>query len=205
MVLISKISTNSVKRFFLAPIQLYSNRAYSLAVSIIRSTTTLSRILLRVFSRAIGRQLPRSKQSALPSLRRINVIIALLSLRQQPIIKYTLAISASQGTISSPQVFRALFRILSSPSAILFKRWLIVLAISLVIISLSTLKRVAGISPVISLRSTGAGQGKNLSIRIFTFSLLLLIASSSPILYIGGRYGSSTRRPAFFFTYFAII
>ena len=205
MVLVSRVSTNSIKRFFLTSIQLYSNRACSLAISAIRSATTLSRILLRVFSRVIGQQLPRSKQSALPSLRRINVIIALPSLRQQPIIKYALATSVSQGAISSPQVFRASFRILSSPSTILFKRRLIVLAIFLVIISLLTLRRVAGILPIMSLRSTGAGQGKNLSVRIFAFLLLSLIASSSPILCIGGRYGSSTRRPAFFFTYFAII
>ena len=91
----SSVSANSVKRFFLTPIQLYSNRVYSLVISTIQSTITLSKILLRVFSKAMGRQLPRSKQSALPSLRRINVIIALLSLRQQPIIKYTLATSTS--------------------------------------------------------------------------------------------------------------
>ena len=93
IVVASSVSTNSVKRFFLAPIQLYSSRVYSLAVSAIQSAITLSKILLRVFSKAIGRQLPRNKQSALPSLHRINVIIALPSLGQQPIIKYTLAIS----------------------------------------------------------------------------------------------------------------
>ena len=54
MVLASKVSANSVEWFFLAPIWLYSNRAYSLAISTIRSATTLSRILLRVFSRVIG-------------------------------------------------------------------------------------------------------------------------------------------------------
>ena len=205
MVLVSRVSTNSVKRFFLAPIQLCGNRACSLAISAIYSTITLSKILLRVFSRVIGRQLPRSKQSTLPSLRRITVIIALPSLGQQPIIKYTLAISASQGAISSPQVFRASFGILSGPSTILFKRRLIVLAISSVIILLLTLRQVAGILPVILLRSTRAGQGKNLSIRIFAFLLLSLIAGNSPVLRIGGRCGSSTRRPAFFFTYFAII
>ena len=136
----SSVSANSVKRFFLAPIQLYSSKAYSLAVSAMRSTITLSRILLRVFSKVIGRQLPRSKQSTLPSLRRINIIIALLSPGQQPIIKYALATSASQGAISSLQVFRALFRILSSPSTVLFKRRLIVLAISLIVILLLTLR-----------------------------------------------------------------
>ena len=150
----SSVSADSVKRFFLAPIWLYSNRAYSLAISAMRSAITLSKILLRVFSRAIGRQLPRNKQSALPSLHRINIIIALLSLRQQPIIKHALAISISQGAISSPQVFIALFSILSSPSAILFKRRLIVLAISLVIMSLLTLRRVTSALPIISLRST---------------------------------------------------
>ena len=156
IVVASSVSANSIKRFFLTPIQLYSSRAYSLAVSTIRSAITLSKILLRVFSKVIGRQLPRNKQSALPSLRRINIIIALLSLRQQPIIKYTLAISASQSAISSLQVFRALFRILSSPSTILFKMRLIVLAIYLVVMSLLTLRRVTGASPVILLRSTRA-------------------------------------------------
>ena len=124
--------------------------------------------------------------------------MALPSLVQQPIVKHTLAMSVSQGTISGPQIFRASFGILSSPSTILFKRWLIVLAISLVNILLLTLRQVTGISPVILLRSTGARQGKNLSIRIFTFLLLLLIASNSLILYISGRYRSSTRYPAFF-------
>ena len=119
-------------------------------------------------------------------------------------IKYTLAISVSQGAISSLQVFRASFGILPGPSTVLFKRQLMVLAISLVIILLLTLRQVTGVSPVILLRSARAGQGENLSIRIFAFLLLSLIASNSPILYIGGRYRSSTRRPAFFFTYFAI-
>ena len=58
----------------------------------------------------------------------------------------------SSGVANKPH----LFSILSSPSTILFKRRLIVLAISSVIISLSTLRRVTGASPVISLRSTKA-------------------------------------------------
>ena len=117
MVAASSVSANSVKRFFLAPIQLYGSRACSLAVSAIQSAITLSKILLRVFSKAIGRQLPGSKQSTLPSLRRTNIVIALPSLRQQPIAKHALATSASQGAISGPQVFRASFGILSSPGA----------------------------------------------------------------------------------------
>ena len=55
MVLASKVSADSVKRFFLAPIWLYSNKVYFLAVSAMRSTITLFSILLRVFSKAIGR------------------------------------------------------------------------------------------------------------------------------------------------------
>ena len=54
MVAVSNISTNSVKQFFFAPIYLYSNKAYFLAVSTIQSTITLSKISLRVFSKAIG-------------------------------------------------------------------------------------------------------------------------------------------------------
>ena len=54
IVVVSSVSANSVKRFFLAPIWLYSSRAYSLAVSTMRSAITLSKILLRVFSKAIG-------------------------------------------------------------------------------------------------------------------------------------------------------
>ena len=53
-------------------------------------------------------------------------------------------------------VFKALFSILSSPSAILFKRWLIVLAISSITISLLTYRQVTGVLSVILLRSTGA-------------------------------------------------
>ena len=79
-----------------------------------------------------------------------------------------------------------------------------VLAISSGIMSLSTLRRVTGVLPIISLRSAGASQGKNLSIRIFTFLLLLLVAYNSPTLYRGSRCGSSTRHPTFFFTHFAI-
>ena len=160
IVAVSSVSTNSVKRFFLTPIQLYSNRVYSLAVSTIQTAITLSKILLRVFSNIIGRQLPRIKQSALLSFYRTTVIIDLLSRGQQPIVKHALAISISQGTISNLQVFKALFRILSSPSTILFKRRLIVLAISLVVILLLTLRRVTGISLVMLLRSTRASQGK---------------------------------------------
>ena len=55
IVVVSSISADSVKRFFLAPIWLYSSKAYSSAVSAIRSAITLSKILLRVFSKAIGR------------------------------------------------------------------------------------------------------------------------------------------------------
>jgi len=79
-----------------------------------------------------------------------------------------------------------------------------VLAISLVIISLLTLRRVTSASPMILLRSARASWGKNLSIRIFAFLLLLLVASNLPSLRRGGRCRSFTRRPAFFFTYFTI-
>ena len=61
MVAVSSVSANSIKRFFFAPIQLYSSRAYSLAMSAMRSAITLSKILLRVFSKAIGRQLSGTK------------------------------------------------------------------------------------------------------------------------------------------------
>ena len=74
----------------------------------------------------------------------------------------------------------ALFGILSSPNTVLFKRRLIVLAISLVVILLSTLKRVTSASPVISLRSAKAGWGKNLSVRIFAFLSLSFVASDLP-------------------------
>ena len=80
-----------------------------------------------------------------------------------------------------------------------------VLAISSVIILLSTFRQVTGVLPVMSLRSVRAGWGKNLFIRIFAFLLLLLIAYTLPVLYRGGRRRSFTRRPAFLFTYFAII
>ena len=99
MVAASSVSANSIERFFLAPIWLYSSRACFLAVSAIQSAITLSKILLRVFSKAIGRQLPRNKQSALLSLRRINVIIALPSLGQQPIAKYTKAQILQEETL----------------------------------------------------------------------------------------------------------
>jgi len=55
MVVASSVSANSVKRFFLAPIWLCGSRACSSAVSAIWSAITFSKILLRVFSKAIGR------------------------------------------------------------------------------------------------------------------------------------------------------
>ena len=55
IVVASSVSANSVKRFFLTSIWLYSSRACSLAISTMRSTITFSKILLRVFSKAIGR------------------------------------------------------------------------------------------------------------------------------------------------------
>ena len=60
-------------------------------------------------------------------------------------------------------------------------------------------------SIIILLRSARASWGENLSIRIFAFLLLSLVASDSPtsILCMGGRCGSSTRRPTFF-TYLVI-
>jgi len=51
----SSISANSIKQFFLTPIWLYSSRACSSAISAIWSAITFSKILLRVFSKAIGR------------------------------------------------------------------------------------------------------------------------------------------------------
>jgi len=66
-----------------------------------------------------------------------------------------------------------------------------VLAISSVIMSLLTLRRVTGVLPVMLLRSAGAGWGKNLSVRIFAFLSLSLVACGSPALYRGGRYRSS--------------
>jgi len=74
-----------------------------------------------------------------------------------------------------------------------------VLAISSIIMSLLTRRRVTGVSPVMLLRSAGASWGKNLSVRIFAFSSLLLVACDSPALRRGGRCRSSTGRPAFFF------
>ncbi len=71
--------------------------------------------------------------------------------------------------------------------------------------SLLTLRQVTSILLVILLRSTRASQGENLSIRIFTFLLLLLIAYRLPTLYRGSRYRSSTSYPTFFFTYFTIV
>jgi len=55
IVAVSSVSANSVKRFFLASIWLYSSKAYSLAVSAMRPAITLFKILLRVFSKAIER------------------------------------------------------------------------------------------------------------------------------------------------------
>ena len=59
-------------------------------------------------------------------------------------------------------------------------------AISSVVMSLSTLRRVTSASPVISLRSAKAGWGKKFSVRIFAFSSLSLVASDSPGLRRGG-------------------
>jgi len=55
MVVVSSVSANSVKRFFLAPIWLCGSRAYSFTVSAMWSAITFFKILLRVFSKAIGR------------------------------------------------------------------------------------------------------------------------------------------------------
>ena len=55
MVLVNRVNADSVERFFLAPIWLCGSKACSSAASAMRSTITLSRILLRVFSRAIRR------------------------------------------------------------------------------------------------------------------------------------------------------
>jgi hypothetical protein len=54
MVVASSVSADSVKRFFLAPIWLYSSRAYSSTISTMWSTITFSKILFRVFSKVIG-------------------------------------------------------------------------------------------------------------------------------------------------------
>ena len=51
------------KRFFLAPIYIYSSSSYTSAASYIRSVTVFSRSFLRVFSREIRQQLSRREQS----------------------------------------------------------------------------------------------------------------------------------------------
>jgi len=55
MVVASSVSANSVKQFFLALIWLCGSRACSSTVFAIWSAITFSKILLRVFSKAIGR------------------------------------------------------------------------------------------------------------------------------------------------------
>jgi len=55
MVVASSVNANSVKRFFLAPIWLYGSRACSSTVSTMWFAITFSKILLRVFFKAIGR------------------------------------------------------------------------------------------------------------------------------------------------------
>jgi len=54
MVLVNKVNINNIKQFFFVPIWLYSNRAYSLAISAMHFIISLFKILLRVFSKAIG-------------------------------------------------------------------------------------------------------------------------------------------------------
>ena len=103
---------------------------------------------------------------------------------------------------ASGQCRNTLFRILFSFSAILFKRRLIVLAISSIIILLLTYRQVTSVLPIMLLKSAKASQGKNLFIRIFAFLLLLLIAYTSPTLYRGGRYRFSAKHPTFFFCLF---
>ena len=54
MVLANKINADNVKRFFFAPIWLYSNKIYFSAVSIIYFIITLFKTLLKIFFKAIG-------------------------------------------------------------------------------------------------------------------------------------------------------
>ena len=51
-----------VDRFFLTPTYVYSSSPYASTISYIYSTTIFSSILLSVFLRAIGQQLPSRKQ-----------------------------------------------------------------------------------------------------------------------------------------------
>jgi hypothetical protein len=52
---VSRVSADSIKQFFLAPIWLYGNRACSSAIFTMWLAITLSKILLRVFFKVIGR------------------------------------------------------------------------------------------------------------------------------------------------------
>ena len=54
IVLVNRVNTDSVERFFLAPIWLCNNKAYSSAISAIYFIITLFKILLRVFFRVIN-------------------------------------------------------------------------------------------------------------------------------------------------------
>jgi len=53
MVLINKVNANSIEWFFLAPIWLYNNKIYFLAMSAMSFIITFFKILLRVFFKAI--------------------------------------------------------------------------------------------------------------------------------------------------------
>ena len=83
--------------------------------------------------------------------------------------------SISQNAINGPQVFRALFGILFSFSAMLFEKQLMVLTIFLIIILLSTLKQVTNALFVMLLKSAETGWGKNLFIIFFYYCCLWLV------------------------------
>ena len=53
IVLVNKVSTDNIERFFFTPIWLYNNKAYFLIIFTMQSVITFSKILLKIFFKVI--------------------------------------------------------------------------------------------------------------------------------------------------------
>ena len=81
---VTKERAKRVNYFFLTPIWVYSSSFCASAVSYMRSITIFSRSFSKVFSKAIGRQLPKREQSFFFAFCRITVVVILRYLGSSP-------------------------------------------------------------------------------------------------------------------------
>ena len=163
------------------PIYIYSSSSYTSTAFYIYSITIFSKSFSRVFSKIISWQLFRKEQSFFFTLYKMTIVITLKYLHGSPLQRQVVIVLVNSISTTSTAALIILFRILSSPSALLVGSFYIVFFISFAN-TIQLISRGKGQDQLlISNRSTQPVSKKNLSTSIFILSLLLFIYQSYSI------------------------